>query len=434
MTHKLSRKRARTSAPDHAPVATVELARFASDSIRAEASRAGRVLARRVRVAAWRRTSAVVGAVVFAGVGSVGLAGSAALADSGSNPAPNSVKAFGPAIDFSSGFNVALREGVVGIASDHSGLGYWLVAADGGVFAFGDAAFFGSMGAQHLNAPIVGIASTPTGKGYWLVGADGGVFAYGDAAFEGSTVSVSLAAPIIGIVPTLDGQGYWLVGADGGIFAFGDAGFHGSGQSLQLAAPIVGAAATSTGHGYWLLGSDGGVFAFGDAGFRGSQPDISHPAVGIASAPGNGYLIAYADGSVRGFGTILAGNAPTVDVNTEHANTVAIAADPHGGYWLAQGAIDPTSSLANDPFLACTRGHESSGAGGYQAVSAGGTYRGAYQFDRSTWNSAAALAGRPDLIGADPAVVAPADQDLVAMALFHTRGAQPWGGRCANLT
>src|SRR6185295_11769548 len=193
-------------------------------------------------------------------------------------------------------------------------------------------------------------------------------------------------------------------------------------------------AATNSGDGYWLLGSDGGVFAFGDAPFYGSQPDLAHKAVGLARAPGAGYLIAYADGSVRGFGTAVAGNAPTVDPNTEHADTVAIAAGPNGGYWLAQGEIDPASSLANDPFLACTRAHESSGAGGYQAVSAGGTYRGAYQFDRGTWNSAAGLANRPDLVGVDPAAVAPADQDLVAMALFHSRGTQPWGGRCSGLS
>jgi hypothetical protein len=67
-------------------------------------------------------------------------------------------------------------------------------------------------------------------------------------------------------------------------------------------------------------------------------------------------------------------------------------------------------------------------------VSPGGTYRGAYQFDRSTWNSAAGLAGRPDLVGVDPAAALPADQDLLALALFHSRGTQPWGGRCAGLS
>jgi hypothetical protein len=67
-------------------------------------------------------------------------------------------------------------------------------------------------------------------------------------------------------------------------------------------------------------------------------------------------------------------------------------------------------------------------------VSAGGTYRGAYQFDQTTWDSAAELAGRPDLVGVDPAAAAPADQDLLAITLFHARGTQPWGGRCSGMT
>jgi hypothetical protein len=37
-----------------------------------------------------------------------------------------------------------------------------------------------------VNAPIVGIAMTPTGLGYLLVAADGGVFAFGDAKFYGN--------------------------------------------------------------------------------------------------------------------------------------------------------------------------------------------------------------------------------------------------------
>jgi hypothetical protein len=41
-----------------------------------------------------------------------------------------------------------------------SGLGYWLVASDGGVFAYGDARFYGSTGGMTLNRPVVGMAST----------------------------------------------------------------------------------------------------------------------------------------------------------------------------------------------------------------------------------------------------------------------------------
>jgi hypothetical protein len=80
--------------------------------------------------------------------------------------------------------------------------------------------------------------------------------------------------------------------------------------------------------------------------------------------------------------------------------------------------------------LACIRAHESDTAGGYGAVSPGGTYRGAYQFLQSTWNSTAASAGRPDLLGVDPASASPADQDALASYLYGPAGSQPWGGRC----
>ena len=76
--------------------------------------------------------------------------------------------------------------------------------------------------------------------------------------------------------------------------------------------------------------------------------------------------------------------------------------------------------------------HESDSAGGYHAVSAGGTYRGAYQFLRSTWNNVAASCGprRPRRCrprGGGARRPGPARVDL-----FHARAAAPWGGRCAG--
>lgn len=63
--------------------------------------------------------------------------------------------------------------------------------------------------------------------------------------------------------------------------------------------------------------------------------------------------------------------------------------------------------------------------GDYTIVSSSGLYRGAYQFNRSTWDS---VAGRhdPSLVGVDPAQADPADQDAMAFALYGERGAQPW--------
>jgi hypothetical protein len=63
--------------------------------------------------------------------------------------------------------------------------------------------------------------------------------------------------------------------------------------------------------------------------------------------------------------------------------------------------------------------------GNYGAISAGGRFRGAYQFDQQTWDVVTAQAD-PQLQGVDPATAAPADQDAVARALYRSRGASPW--------
>ena len=81
----------------------------------------------------------------------------------------------------------------------------------------------------------------------------------------------------------------------------------------------------------------------------------------------------------------------------------------------------------------CARArHESDTAGGYGAVSGSGTYRGAYQFSQSTWNNTARHAGRPDLVGVDPALAAPWDQDFLALDLYQWQGSAPWGHRCTG--
>ena len=80
----------------------------------------------------------------------------------------------------------------------------------------------------HLNKPIVGMAPTPTGVGYWLVATDGGIFTFGNAGYHGSTGASHLNESIVGMQPTTDGGGYWMVAGDGGVFTFGNAQFSGS--------------------------------------------------------------------------------------------------------------------------------------------------------------------------------------------------------------
>lgn len=54
----------------------------------------------------------------------------------------------------------------------------------------------------------------------------------------------------------------------------------------------------------------------------------------------------------------------------------------------------------------------------YQAISPTGKYRGAYQFDRPTWQSVGGTG--------DPAAAPPEEQDARARELYARRGAQPW--------
>ena len=106
------------------------------------------------------------------------------------------------------------------------------------------------------------MAPTHDGLGYWLVASDGGVFAFGDAAFEGSLGSNPPASPIVNMTPTPDNGGYWSVSQNGTVYAFGDAGNYGSLKGAS--APATSIAAASAG-GYWVLTSDGVVHPFGDA-------------------------------------------------------------------------------------------------------------------------------------------------------------------------
>lgn len=77
----------------------------------------------------------------------------------------------------------------------------------------------------------------------------------------------------------------------------------------------------------------------------------------------------------------------------------------------------PASGL--DGILACIRAHESSG--NYQATN--GIYRGAYQFDQSTWESVGG--------SGDPVNASPSEQDHRAALLYQVRGGQPWpNARC----
>lgn len=77
----------------------------------------------------------------------------------------------------------------------------------------------------------------------------------------------------------------------------------------------------------------------------------------------------------------------------------------------------------SDARLASIRTCESHG--NYGAVSASGTYRGAYQFSRSTWNRVAAK-WFPSAVGQDPAAAPGWLQDYLAKACWRMGGASQW--------
>lgn len=81
-----------------------------------------------------------------------------------------------------------LNQDIVTGVDTPTGLGYWLVASDGGVFAFGDATPFPTnpVPGLKLNRPIVSAIGSKTGHGLLLIGGDGGTFALGDAPNFGS--------------------------------------------------------------------------------------------------------------------------------------------------------------------------------------------------------------------------------------------------------
>ena len=110
---------------------------------------------------------------------------------------------------------------------------------------------------------------------------------------------------------------------------------------------------------------------------------------------------------------------------------------------LFQSITSPTSHVLTDHQLhklrSCEsgnnmgrRGGSSEGTFDYSAVSRSGTYRGAYQFSRSTWDSVASR-HYPWLVGMDPAATEWYWQDAMARALYSERGGQPWPNCGRNL-
>src|SRR2546428_10628242 len=96
------------------------------------------------------------------------------------------------------------------------------------------------MGLTKLNARVQSLVPDSAGVGYCLVASDGGIFAF-QAPFYGSTGNIRLNKPVTGMVRF--GNGYLMVASDGGIFNFSDKQFFGSLGDNPPARPIVAGAA-----------------------------------------------------------------------------------------------------------------------------------------------------------------------------------------------
>jgi ribosomal protein L24E len=96
------------------------------------------------------------------------------------------------------------------------------------------------MGDKKLNAPVQSLVPDVDGVGYWLVASDGGIFAF-SAPFKGSMGATKLTRPVTGMVPY--GDGYMMVGEDGGIFNFSNKPFDGSLGGSPPSKPIVSVSA-----------------------------------------------------------------------------------------------------------------------------------------------------------------------------------------------
>jgi soluble lytic murein transglycosylase-like protein len=82
----------------------------------------------------------------------------------------------------------------------------------------------------------------------------------------------------------------------------------------------------------------------------------------------------------------------------------------------ATGVASPesygVSQATLDAIASCESGGDPS------AVSAGGVYRGLYQFDQATWESVGG--------SGDPAAASPAEQSMRAAMLYSQSGSSPW--------
>jgi len=181
------------------------------------------------------------------------------------------------------------------------------------------------------------------GMGYWTLDEDGGVEAFGSAVHH-----CDMPEELIdshepqGLVPQPHGDGYWIYTGAGRVMScsFGEVdneqGLMGHGE--QAVVDMVAA----PGGGYWLLEADGTVHAFDGAPNHGSVGDDLYSAgdraVALVSVPG-GYRIATLRKDVFDFGAVAPfGSSDRAVMLDSTIHTVAdMVALPDGGLLFVDG-------------------------------------------------------------------------------------------------
>jgi Tol biopolymer transport system component len=216
----------------------------------------------------------------------------------------------------------------------------------------GDAIFYGSTGNLTLNSPVKSLVPDPDGVGYWLIAGDGGVFSF-DATFRGSMGSTPLNGPVVGMVSF--GNGYLQVGSDGGIFNFSNLNFFGSLGGNPPAIPIVSVAAFSstamTISTSSLAAATQGVAYSATVATADSTGAVTWSATGLPT----GMSISPSTGVISGKPSCLSGTTASVTVNATDSNgtasrtlSLAVNALPYKGDFTSGESTAEIKRITND--------------------------------------------------------------------------------------
>jgi hypothetical protein len=154
------------------------------------------------------------------------------------------------------------------------------------------------------------------------------------------------------------------------------------------------------------------------------RPRASGTADAVTAARVAAYVGAVQRNAIAAYVAAAQGNAIGAYITAAQSAAAAQQATPRHAQSQATTPVHAANGSSPGGFLACVRQRES--GGDYGAVNRHSGTAGAYQFMPGTWNSTASSAGRPDLVGVNPAAASPADQDAMAQHLYATRGASPW--------